>query len=532
MPLLHPQHHSLPFALTLELHARQPERYGDTAKPPRPPQLDPSVFALHYVLAGSGKLVRAGGSEQLQAGDAVLMQSGAAACCVADGDDEEEDWRTRQPSDGSEAPAWHLAELVAYMPQELFRQPRQQTGQVPLLAAASLQPLLQHASTEVGALPDSMARELLAGAKATARQALLGGEVPGAQQDGSSSSGDEDGSSNSSSSSAGGSGDRLLPFFQSAANSLAGWWQQQQDRTCPVTKRTLAELTAFQMPGQTNRLAVQFDPFSRPEVPFISGIEVRQGSRELCRLTLQQEGCLCSGSQHVPCCDVHTCWSGGQASPVRLCAATDPTPAKETHQCSLPAHHTTTLCRCLSGATTRSPTCTRTLTSCSSYWPARAPPFAAASASPSAPATWWCSALGRYTASTTTPRPACTALSSWYQTSSLQSLCAQALTRDGWRRMTCVCWPPLAAGNTSRLLVRLKPFAHHINSPSLSKQMCWLHPALLRAPGACALAVCVRAMCTWLHVMQQPSWERMEPFTGSTRRSAVRRGSSARPNKG
>ncbi|KAI3436670.1 hypothetical protein D9Q98_006086 [Chlorella vulgaris] len=273
VPLLHPQHHSLPFALTLELHARQPERYGDTAKLPRPPQLDPSVFALHYMLAGSGKLVRAGGSEQLQAGDAVLMQSGAAACCVADGDDEEE-WSARQPAGGSEAPAWHLAELVAYMPQELFRQPRQQTGQVPLLAAASLQPLLQHASTEVGTLPDSMARELLAGAKATARQALLGGEGPGAQQDGSSSSGDEGGSSNSSSSSAGGSGERLLPFFQSAANSLAGWWQQQQDRTCPVTKRTLAELTAFQMPGQTNRLAVQFDPFSRPEVPFISGIEV------------------------------------------------------------------------------------------------------------------------------------------------------------------------------------------------------------------------------------------------------------------
>ena len=42
--------------------------------------------------------------------------------------------------------------------------------------------------------------------------------------------------------------------------------QQLQQRTCPVTKRSLAELTAFRLPNQSNRLAVQFDPFSRPQV--------------------------------------------------------------------------------------------------------------------------------------------------------------------------------------------------------------------------------------------------------------------------
>jgi mannose-6-phosphate isomerase-like protein (cupin superfamily) len=41
-----------------------------------------------------------------------------------------------------------------------------------------------------------------------------------------------------------------------------------------VLKRTLTELTAFQLPNQTNRLALIFDPLAKPAVPFVFGIEI------------------------------------------------------------------------------------------------------------------------------------------------------------------------------------------------------------------------------------------------------------------
>lgn len=276
MPLLHPTHHGLPFALTLELHAAQPAAAAVAAAPAPPPGLDRSVYALHYVLAGSGQLLRSGASEQLQAGDAVLMHSGAAACCAgaAEGSAGEDSASPGGSSSPAAADGWQLAELVAYMPQQLFEQQQQQAGEAEPRAAATLQPLMQQAGSTAGRLPEHVARQLLAGAKETARQALRG-DSAGQQQQGQGqrdarSSGDED---------APGRGPQLLPFFlRAAASSLAEWWQQQQERTCPVTKRTLAELTAFRMPNQTNRLAVQFDPYTAPRVPFISGIEVRSAA--------------------------------------------------------------------------------------------------------------------------------------------------------------------------------------------------------------------------------------------------------------
>lgn len=281
VPLLHPQQHGLPFLLTLELHGAAP---ASTVAPPQP-ALDRSLYALHYVLAGSGQLARAsGGTEQLQAGDSVLMHSGAAACRAGG---------AGASPDGAhmlEGSPWQLAELVAYMPRQLFEQQQQGSKQqaqaeqqvneqawARMLQSARLQPLLAASSSSASVdassgaaaaaeLPEQFVGALLAGARETARQLLLQDheQQSASSKSPSSSSSRPAGSSSSDSSSS--HGLQLPAAMQAAARNLTEWWAEQQQRTCPVTKRTLSELTAFRLPNQTNRLAVQFDPFSRPQV--------------------------------------------------------------------------------------------------------------------------------------------------------------------------------------------------------------------------------------------------------------------------
>lgn len=285
VPLLHPQQHGLPFLLTLELHCGAPA----AAVTPPPAVLDRSLYALHYVLAGSGELVRAsGGAEQLQAGDSVLMHSGAAACGGGGGG---------VPADAGhllDGSPWQLAELVAYMPRHLFeqqqqsKQPAQAEQQLNerewarMLHSARLQPLLASSSSSGGSgssatsvdaggaaaaqLPEEFVGALLAGARETARQLLLQDHDQQSSSSGDSASGSSRPAANGSGNRSSSRGLPLPAALQAAASSLAGWWAEQQQRTCPVTKRTLSELTAFRLPNQTNRLAVQFDPFSRPQV--------------------------------------------------------------------------------------------------------------------------------------------------------------------------------------------------------------------------------------------------------------------------
>ena len=283
VPLLHPQHHGLPFALTLELHtspAAAAERAG--AQPPQRAApgaaLDRSLYELHYVLGGSGQLVRPGSTEELQAGDAVLMHAGAAACSAvtaAPGD------ASSSTQDADLAAPFAMAELVFHMPRHLFEQQRQQQEQHEeqqhceqlMLQSASLGPLLQQqqqpggAAGEKGYLSEAYLDALLAGARETARQALLGGSAASGDEGEQQQAEQQHGAQPPSSSSSSSSRIQLPSALQAAVAGLqAGWQQQLQQRTCPVTKRSLSELTAFRLPNQSNRLAVQFDPFSRPQV--------------------------------------------------------------------------------------------------------------------------------------------------------------------------------------------------------------------------------------------------------------------------
>ena len=281
VPLLHPQAHGLPFLLTLELHPAVPGGTAPAAPPPPPLQLDRSLYTLHYVLGGAGELVRGsgGGGEPLQAGDAVLTHFGGAACRAAPpGAAAAEEAGAANLLAGS---PWQLAELVAYLPRQLFEAEQQaaaaqqqldaQRAGTQVLHAAGLQPLLLGAAgrssgggaAAVQPLPGEFVDALLAGARDTARKALLlhdeehGGVAAGQASTGSGPA------------AGGGSpaaGGLLQRAARAAASSLAAWWEAQQQRACPVAKRTLAELTAFRLPNQSNRLAVQFDPFSLPQV--------------------------------------------------------------------------------------------------------------------------------------------------------------------------------------------------------------------------------------------------------------------------
>jgi hypothetical protein len=286
VPLLHPQHHGLPFALTLELHtspAIAAQRAAGATAPPRTAPgaaLDRSLYELHYVLGGSGQLVRPGSTEDLQAGDAVLMHAGAAACSAAAATPDCGASSSSTADAGGEAP-FAMAELVFHMPRRLFEQQRQQQEQREeqqhceqlMLQSASLGPLLQQqqqpgsAAAEAGHLSEAYLDALLAGARETARQALLGCS-PAFDDDGEQQQTEQQHGAQPSSSSSSSSWFQMPSAMQAAVAGLQAWWQQQvQQGTCPVTKRSLAELTAFRLPNQSNRLAVQFDPYSRPQVP-------------------------------------------------------------------------------------------------------------------------------------------------------------------------------------------------------------------------------------------------------------------------
>jgi hypothetical protein len=171
---------------------------------------------------------------------------------------------------------YQIAELVAYLPQELFEQQagQQRQQQAQQQSGAFTLPLLQQAGSSNNGgtsssgsdneaeqqLSEDLAAALLAGARDIARQAASAAGV------GHSSDGQQQQQPPAASRRRSEPGGAVVQLVRSAAASLADWWAVQQGRACPVTKRTLGELTAFQLPNQTNRLAVQFDPFSRPQV--------------------------------------------------------------------------------------------------------------------------------------------------------------------------------------------------------------------------------------------------------------------------
>ena len=77
----------------------------------------------------------------------------------------------------------------------------------------------------------------------------------------------------------------VLNWLDAAAHAVAGVFASRdgsgsdsgsggEGSSPPTLKRTLRDLRTFQLPNQTNRLALVFDPMARTPVPFVFGVEI------------------------------------------------------------------------------------------------------------------------------------------------------------------------------------------------------------------------------------------------------------------
>lgn len=242
-PLLEPKH-GLPFFVALELFTDNDCDGSAQQSSPTSP-----LYELRFFLTGSGTVHNFQGKElEIHAGDTVLTPAGATWCFAA------------QHSLGEP-----LACLLAYIPQSLFN----------------------HVSEKQDITDASFVEEL----KETLEElfcrdnfSTMSASVPsGVYSVLKSAKGLVDVSSSS------------TPRKHSSA-PLSSWWKQILNHShswlhnysmrvrkrislssaLPTVRRTLQDLIAFQLPNQTNRLALVFDPMESVEdsVPFVFGVEI------------------------------------------------------------------------------------------------------------------------------------------------------------------------------------------------------------------------------------------------------------------
>lgn len=306
VPLLAPGADDLPFAVALEMHQRhQPGRCTN----PSAVWGQSNSFQLQYILQGSAELVQNGQSlGEVQAGDSVLMSSGTAQCQVSNEDNR----------NGSQ-PQWHLAALTLTLGvcPELefngFANTELEPAPVDCSVAQKVADVWSQLPV-VGILDDSVVAELVACAQSTAQDAvssqprqptsrLHDEELSIATADSSSSeeAAAEDDRMGSALSQASGTNidssttednGTFSAAVPTAGNSAARLWQEgpaalsmllqrlwkrkATEELIPpeVRKRRLRELHAFTLPGQSNRLALVFNPLDDIGVPFTFGLEI------------------------------------------------------------------------------------------------------------------------------------------------------------------------------------------------------------------------------------------------------------------
>jgi quercetin dioxygenase-like cupin family protein len=260
VPLLSPGRDGLPFAAALVI-----DRAGGAAAPPPPASAE--VFELRFVLSGAGELAHPDGRrDALAPGDTVLCTAGAARA---------------RGGEISGAAGEDLASLVIYMPRALLDAAlcgdaaaegaagaEESAGEVARVAREAW-----GGGAAAGAVPAAELAALLGGASALARRAAATPPAalppppapPAALL------------------AAAAAPVRWLATAAAAAFS-AGWAARgggggaaaARVGDAPVLRR-LRDLAAYTPPGQTNRLALVFDPLGEadhPPVPFVFGVEV------------------------------------------------------------------------------------------------------------------------------------------------------------------------------------------------------------------------------------------------------------------
>mmetsp|Transcript_21036 Transcript_21036/g.63289 ORF Transcript_21036/g.63289 Transcript_21036/m.63289 type:complete len:517 (+) Transcript_21036:230-1780(+) len=333
VPLLEPTADELPFAVALELHRRGVPGHCSDCTASGIGGMD--SFQLHYVLQGSAELMQGGQRVgEVRAGDSVLMTSGTAQCQVSatppSGVAEQSEWHLAaltlvlgvcEASDAESesetgssvdqvvvdcsaaqqvAESWRAAPEVGRLEAEAVER---------LVASARLtaeEAVASHRhtpATDAHDRPSSAATDLSGAASDSILSSSTGtsvgdstshGSARGQQlADSSSSDGnDEDG---------GGSATREIaaagvPVVAAAWAAVSGAPQlvasllrrlsrqqsvdhleaslQQPSASTQVQRRRLRDLKAFQLPGQSNRLALVFNPLDDVGVPFTFGLEI------------------------------------------------------------------------------------------------------------------------------------------------------------------------------------------------------------------------------------------------------------------
>lgn len=312
VPLLAPGADDLPFAVALELHQRhQPGRCTN----PSAVSDQSGSFQLHYILQGNAELVQNGQSlGEVQAGDSVLMSSGTAQCQVSNEDD-------RNGSDSQ----WHLAALTLALgvcPELESNGSANTELEPPSVDCSVAQKVADEWSqlSVVGVMDESVVAQLVASAQATARDAVSaqprrptsrldneGLSIAAADSRSSEEAAAKDDRMGSALSQSSGpnidssatednakasaavptAGDSTARLWQEGPAALSMllqrlWKRKATEELVPpqVRKRRLRELNAFTLPGQSNRLALVFNPLDDIGVPFTFGLEIFERSHQ------------------------------------------------------------------------------------------------------------------------------------------------------------------------------------------------------------------------------------------------------------
>ncbi|KAK9860355.1 hypothetical protein WJX84_004348 [Apatococcus fuscideae] len=231
VPILRPEHDSLPFGMALELHAACVPSAAARQPHPSSADIQPDLYVLHYILSGCGEVVESGRPIQdLQPGDSVLLPYGKASCRARPG---------CQPCSTGLGPSWAMASLTLLVPATLALDYGGSQAGINAAAAAIM------AAWEAAPACEQLSEEAVI--------ALLASAAAASEPSRSSSR-------------------HRLPEAIRQLLRIGGRQRSQQHP--PVLKRSLQDLDAFQLPNQTNRLALVFDPLSHAGVPFTFGVEI------------------------------------------------------------------------------------------------------------------------------------------------------------------------------------------------------------------------------------------------------------------
>lgn len=283
MPVLQPTADSIPFGLALSLQNRVCSSVCGASI--EDGQQD--LYELQYVLEGTGQLhAKSGVLQNVAAGDSILAPVGRAWCQLADdvtldsnlavlkllvpgNIPHKTDNEQGLIDDASKVlDAWHSSPVVGNLSPDTVTS---------LLAGAKKQAVLavdswQDKQTSMGFITTN-ARELM---PSTASEALQTRTLSSGQP--SASGKPAHASQNSFSARLPQQAHQLLKGLVTAGQQMVfsakkGPLAKLLFPDQCVVRKTLAELSAFQLPNQTNRLALMFDPMDH-EVPFTFGLEI------------------------------------------------------------------------------------------------------------------------------------------------------------------------------------------------------------------------------------------------------------------